>query len=730
MHVQSPDITEAAVARIVQRLSIVRRGIASRCWVDGAMRVAWLILALAAADLAVDWLFRLDRAQRMVLLGGATAVIVWCATRWLVKPLRTPTSDDALVLQLEQTHPRLQQALITSLQLARMDERRRQGMSPELVMRAIATGAKAAEEISAGSILDQRRLAWNAALLVAAAALLSGAVLALPFTATLRIWFRRNVLLTSATWPQNSYLMIERVGSDATLAFPLGQSWKLAVTVSPDSKLVPEVVYVEVRKLRQRSGSRSLAMQRADEARFESAFDNVTEPFELRARGGDAVTEWISAVPVEPPGVRELSIVIAPPGYAGLPKEKLMPGESTYPILHGSSLAIAGIADKKLARAELVHGNRRWQLLRQEGILLEGMIPANEVDAGKYVVELIDMQGFHAAAAEFALSWRPDHPPEVAMKVTGVGGMVLPQAHLPFSCRVTDDFGLTAAKIVLRTKGEGSETREARHELPLTGPSDPVGSNGNAGQHEWLIEDALDLASRNLSPDTNLTVHAEALDNNNVQGPNIGRSTELTFRVVSEGEFRSELLRKEKRERVELEALVKLQERVQTEIRVLAAAGQPESEASDQPALTKAWREQKALGQKLAALAGRLDVLATEVQSNRLSDEGGRLKYRLANEIAAPIRQTADEGIAAVVEKMDRARQVAKAGRGTILAEVVEEQNQVVARLKQVLDKMTSHQGFQEAIDLLYEIQKAQGEVHDQTNQAREERIRRILEGK
>jgi hypothetical protein len=42
---------------------------------------------------------------------------------------------------------------------------------------------------------------------------------------------------------------------------------------------------------------------------------------------------------------------------------------------------------------------------------------------------------------------------------------------------------------------------------------------------------------------------------------------------------------------------------------------------------------------------------------------------------------------------------------------------------------MVKAEGFQEAVNLLYEIQKAQTEVNDQTNKARQERIKRILEG-
>jgi hypothetical protein len=49
--------------------------------------------------------------------------------------------------------------------------------------------------------------------------------------------------------------------------------------------------------------------------------------------------------------------------------------------------------------------------------------------------------------------------------------------------------------------------------------------------------------------------------------------------------------------------------------------------------------------------------------------------------------------------------------------------------MKEILTHLVKSEGFQEAVNLLYEIQKAQTDVHEQTNKERQERIKRILEG-
>ena len=49
--------------------------------------------------------------------------------------------------------------------------------------------------------------------------------------------------------------------------------------------------------------------------------------------------------------------------------------------------------------------------------------------------------------------------------------------------------------------------------------------------------------------------------------------------------------------------------------------------------------------------------------------------------------------------------------------------------MNEILTHMVKSEGFQEAVNLLYEIQKMQTDVHLQTDKERQERIRKILEG-
>src|SRR6185295_2757453 len=81
------------------RLDRLRSQVTAWFWVDGLSRVLWLAIGLAAADLVLDWLFRMDRAQRAVMLVLMAGGLGWLAQRRLFRPLSATMSDDALALE-------------------------------------------------------------------------------------------------------------------------------------------------------------------------------------------------------------------------------------------------------------------------------------------------------------------------------------------------------------------------------------------------------------------------------------------------------------------------------------------------------------------------------------------------------------------------------------------------------------------------------------------------------
>src|SRR5688572_5441789 len=251
---------------VVARLRSLRTRIAAWFWVDGLVRVLWMALALVAVDLAIDWFFRLDKPQRVVMLALMLGVIAWRVYRRLVRPLSATMSDDALALSVESANKELGQSLISALQLSRMEDAEARGMSPTLVSQTVRHGTAAAETISFTSVLDGKEFRLNALLLVIALAIFGLLGYGIAATQPLSIWFNRNILLGYKTWPQKTYLVVERVGENGAVVFPRGEDWTQQVTVREDSEVIPEAVHLDFRRAR---GRAPLAMKKSSERQFE-----------------------------------------------------------------------------------------------------------------------------------------------------------------------------------------------------------------------------------------------------------------------------------------------------------------------------------------------------------------------------------------------------------------------------------------------------------------------------
>ncbi len=710
---------------VAARLARLRSQVAAWFWVDGLSRVLWLALALAAADLALDWLFRMDRAQRLVMLVLMLGGIGWLAYRRLICPLSATMSDDALALQVEARNKELGQGLISALQLARLEGAAERGMSPALVEQTVLRGTKSAEGVDFANVLDAKEFRLNALLLGLAVAALGGLAYGVTASEPLAIWFNRNILLGDRIWPQKTYLVIERVGKDGAVVFPLGEDWTQLVSVTPQSEVVPEAVFLEFRRTKSRG---PLAMKKKGERQFEATFANVIEPFEFRARGGDAVTEWVRVELVEQPAVAELRLVVTPPKYAAASPEELPPGRGPYYVLAGSSLAIEGKPNKPLVRADLLVEGKRFPLQLSAGMHFSGQVAAKDLVPGQYTIELEDTLGLTGRRpTSFGLRRRADREPRVRMKLIGVSGMVVPQARVPFTCRVNDDFGLTAAGVVYRWKGEDATAE------PTTGSIAFEQLKEKFGPPELALEDVIELAPLKIPTGTGLSFRFEAVDNDDVSGPNIGQSSEFLLRIVTEKELREDLIRREKEQRQEFERLTKNQEDLLTDSRALEAAvkGTADLAAAQKDLLMQYHKRQKLVGQNTGAIAERMASIVIEIQNNRLEEDGGKLQTQLTKEIIEPMREVADALVPRALAGLDKTRRQASvaAERDAALAEAIAAQSQTVEKMKQILEHMAKSEAFQEAVNLLYEIQKAQTDVSEQTYKEQQERIRRILEG-
>ena len=718
-------------APVISRLRKLRFLVASWFVVDGLSRLFWIAIGLCALDMAVDWFFRLDISQRVVMAALFLAALAWTAYRRLVRPLSVRISDDALCLQVEKANKSLADALISALQFARMEDFGSRGMSPVLVRETVMYGTRAAQNIHFSAVLDVAKFRRNtillsvaAVLILAAAGVIVASSLGLVGRNSLGIWFERNVLFSStALWPQKTYLVVQRV-ENGRVKFPRGEDWTQVVEVREDSQVVPDNLYIDFRQSRGRSVQ---PMKKTSPRLFETVFSNVIEEFEFRARGGDAVSPWIRVELVETPAVDDLKLEVTPPKYTRESVQNLPAGKGPYFVLKGSTLRLSGKANKPLVRAALVIEGKPLPLTLSSPTDFAGEVGPQALTAGQYVIDLEDTEKLTSRRpTAFGLRIRADREPRVRTRLVGVSGMVVPRARIPLNCKVTDDYGITAVEVKYLWRDEVAQaTNEGK--LPLPAAKELLGKG------EFAFDDVLDLEPLKIPTGTSLNFHIAAQDNDDVSGPNSGKSSDFLLRVVTEEELRTDLLRREKEQRQEFERLLKNQEDLLTDTKALQAGLTPAALSQDQKDLLMQFqRRQKVIGTNIAAIAERLTGIVTEVLNNRIEDPAGKLEKRLREDIIRPMGEIAELGIPSAVAELDKARRLSvdAAPRSEALQTAVTRQQEIADQMREVLRHLVKAEGYQEAVNLLYEIQKSQQDVYDKTIKEKQERIKGIIEGR
>ncbi len=722
---RQPEVTRP----IAHRLAALRGQLKRWVLVHGLARWIWLLLAIALVDMGLDRFFKMDFAQRLIVWILVLAVVAgWLVWR-VLRPVTKQVSDDALLLQVEAKNRQLQQKAITGYQLARETDFAQRGVSPELAEAAIAAGVREAQSIDFGSVLDQVRGRQNWMMLLSGLAALALLGVGVAQTDFLKTWFRRNVLLTNDQWPLATNLQV--VGADAgKLTLARGSDHRQVVRVTPESYVTNVPISLEV----DAPGGRTIHLMKAtgrDDGREHAfVFHSVSSEFRFRALGGDAVTDWINVQLVEPPAIASLELESVLPTYTGREREKLE-GAGPHSVLAGSRLQVRVTANKPLESCSLQLGEERIPLTAsdEKKERFEVLLPANPaanpanagVAGGKYEFRLKDTGGLeNLREFSFTLKTREDRAPDVRASLLGISGLVVPRAVIPTSYNAIDEYGLTSIAFDCNWTTEGDAAGPNSLAVPV------VSFSGTPATPEKQDVAVLELESLKLVPGTSLRFVLQATDNQ-PGGLGVGKSREFLLRVVTEEELLSDLLRREIDQRKSFQAAYDAQLEIVSQTRQLAAAAGDKVTPAQlreqrQSDLLGIHRGQRSVGTAIDSVAKRFEEFLVEVQNNRLDEETKKvdpnrtIEARFDNEIIKPIRQLDQEEISSAVRNLDNCRR--NLDNPAELTNAVNEtavvQERILERMRTVLAAMEDSENFQEVVNKLLEIKRAEERMQQQ----------------
>lgn len=724
------------IAPLETRLDKLRRQIASWLLLDGGARFVWTVLIVAGLDFVLDFVLHLDKMQRgaiLVLVLGFLVVRAWKLLVWIPSQ---KTRSEALCFEIQKRHPNLGDGLVTAYELAHHEGRlQATEVSLPLVQQAVRLGMAALESVSLDSLLNAARMRTNwLRLLVGLAAVmaLQVAIFVKPQPMA-TIWFERNVLLREVAWPQDVYLHLEG-SKDGRIKAYRGEEWQAVVTAEAKPGKMPSSVTLEFRGGAARPAQ---VMKQASEGRFELTVATLRQSGQVRARASGIVSPWLELELIDPPAVDVLELFVKLPAYAGAEEVALPAGQGPYPILEGSSLKIRGRFNKSVAVAEVSQGEWRKALSVQAegGLEFSGEIGSADLKTGSYLLSLGDLEGHVSKqGVTFGVRLVPDAEPKVKVKLLGVGGMITKRAMIPWELRATDDYGLAEISGRYRTVKPDGEKGAADAGAVAKVDGDPFAialGDLKLPRTQVVLPQTLDVEKLVVSEGSNLSLWVVATDNDNIGPANVGRSADMSLKVVTEEEFRQSILEREKELRLELERQLRASEELLTDIKALRVSQKGDG-TGDNEALVNLARRQKGIATVLQSISSRLKNIVGEIAINRIEGDEAKLQTRLKDEIIAPLDVLITERLAKIVAGLDQVRRESKSAStlSTGLVPLEMEEGLACEDLRKILAAMSESEDFQKAVNMLYEIQRAQQDVLRRTQQEKERRIREALEPK
>ena len=722
---QSPVSLKSLPRQISSRLAALRRKLTFWVLIKGLSRWLILILAILATDILIDRMFKMDFAQRSIMLVVMISLAVGLFIYRVVRPLLNRVTDDALLHEVEAKHPELKENLITGAQLSREKGRlESSGVSMELVDATIDRGIDLAKRVNFADALNRQKLLKNSSLL--AGGLLAIAALAWGVTQTdfLSTWFNRNIMLGNAQWPQATYLKIAGV-EDGVLVLPRGADHRLIVEVTEDSRVQDVEVSLEIDNPGGQVTHQMKATGKLDGREHLFVMHNVSSEVELRAIGGDDVTDSVKIQLVEPPSILNLDMWAVYPEYAQMPKQKLE-GPGPHSVLAGSYIEATAQINKPVSQFELKSETQTIAMQPTDQELAYSVrLPAAEdaeLVGGNYQFEMVDQTGLASIRpAKFAIGIKEDASPKVLASLLGIGKLAVPRARIPVSYNATDDLGLT--NIFFHTNWKFSDTGEKNGQLGTRNiPIVEIAKDAGAVRQAQDVG-VLELEQFGLDHGTSFVLLVRAMDSK-PQEPNVSDSKDFLLRIVSEEELRADLLRREIEQRKAFQQAYDAQLELSTALQALAAKTRPPSQTEEkfnaerQLEMIAVTREQKLIGTNLDTIANRFEEYLVEVQNNRLDENeeqnvGQQTLVQRFENIIQPIRALDRELISMATRELDNCRRFLNNEQELLTAvdKTTQLHQQILEEMKRIMNAMVQSETFQEVVNKLLEIKRGQDQI-------------------
>jgi hypothetical protein len=474
---------------------------------DRSKRWAWTSLIGTTVLLVMMGLAFVDYRVMLawpIRLAGATllATLLAFGLFRLRKFWRRPTRFKEAALDVEAQRPELGCEVSTAAEYLAGERQSTHDYEPELVA---ALESKAAEHLRNAKLPYRKRIQISTWLLTGAVVCL---LLFIAFTPAAFIALTR----TAFPFLQTHYAHLEV--KPGNVEIPVGSDLEVTNIFSGRLPTVARFHWQEEGK----PEWQNVALIRKSDGVYLHPLKNLRSDLKYRVTGSDAVSDDYEIRTYVPPEVRDLSIQISYPDYTR--HAFVLQQSPDINVLRGSTAGFQITPSVKLSKAVLRFSAAPSVELENKGdnLWTGNMTITKDTD---YWIELTDAKG-HRGVNEKAhhIKAVPDAAPRV--EITEPGQDLRSEATNTISVKISvaDDFGVDEIKLIYHKLGGPEQEIYGKRESETNG--------------EIVARAELPLEGLGLKEYDVVAYHAEAKDNNNLDGPGLGKSAVYFIEITNE----------------------------------------------------------------------------------------------------------------------------------------------------------------------------------------------------
>lgn len=595
----------------------------------------WLaVLAISLASVLVaDSLMQLPSFFRVGLLLLWLGITVYTAFRYLFRPILQRLSNNRVAAYVDVSNSDFENRLLSAVQLEPELKANKCGYALSFIEKLTQQAHQSTDGIETKRVFEKEMFELKKNGGLAAGALVSLILVNLIFPAALQNFMQAFNELSTPTQGEFA-AQFDQIRPGDTLVQSGGD-----ITIS--AKVVghlgaPVHLYYHTVQDRHPTKQRTeqpvsssekwrsiLMEQNGTETNYHIKLKNVIQSMDYFIRANETESEPYRITVVRDPIVSRFQLKLSFPKYTQLSQYVLEENIGDISALIGTGVQFDGESNKSLASATLIFEKSpavKLKVLDDNRLIGNFIVQYSE----NYHVELIDADGIsNSQPIVYTIHTVKDAEPKIELVEPGNDVTLDETMAVNLQIDVEDDYGTQEIRLVYRVEGhnEGDEV------VPLR--------TFNPPQTTAYVEFGWDIDSIGLFPEDIVTYHVEAIDSDNVTGPNVGKSNTYSIRFPSVAELYEAIETEQEIEQQGVEALFSKQAEVKATIDDLLDKIRKSQQFTlkDEKLMQQVFATQKKIEQTSKNLIEDMKQTAEQMEKNQLFDLQTVQKYRELREL-------------------------------------------------------------------------------------------------